>query len=71
MALELKTNEKNPVPTAGSYRFLYLIWLFSYLRKNMETRRKREDLFRPFLRDLVFFRIEPVFIPYLINMGRT
>jgi hypothetical protein len=31
----------------------------------------RDDLFRPFLRDPVFFRIEPVFIPYLTNMGRA
>jgi hypothetical protein len=30
-----------------------------------------EDLFRPFLRDPVFSRIEPVFILYLTNIGRT
>jgi hypothetical protein len=30
-----------------------------------------EGLFRPFLRDPVFFRIEPVFILYLTNMGRV
>jgi hypothetical protein len=30
-----------------------------------------DGLFRPFLRDPVFFLIEPVFIPYLTNMGRA
>jgi hypothetical protein len=30
-----------------------------------------EGLFRPILRDPVFIRIEPVFILYLINMGRA
>jgi hypothetical protein len=28
-----------------------------------------DGLLRPFLRDPVFFRIEPVFILYLTNMG--
>jgi hypothetical protein len=30
-----------------------------------------DDLFRPFLWDPVFIWIEPIFIPYLINMGQT
>ncbi|PWZ06541.1 hypothetical protein Zm00014a_017925 [Zea mays] len=30
-----------------------------------------EGLFRPFVRASRFFRIEHVFIPYLINMGRA
>jgi hypothetical protein len=32
---------------------------------------KGEGLFRLFLRDPIFIRIEPVFIPYLTNMGRA
>jgi hypothetical protein len=56
------------------YRFLHLTRLFPYLWKNMETGRRtetEESLFRPFLRDSVFIRIEPVFILYLINIGRA
>jgi hypothetical protein len=30
-----------------------------------------EGLFRPFLWDPVFIRIEPVFIPYLIKYGKS
>jgi hypothetical protein len=53
------------------YRFLHLTRPFLYLRKNIETGRKRERTYSVrFLRD-PFFRIEPVFIPYLTNMGRT
>jgi hypothetical protein len=53
------------------YRFLYLIRPFLYIKKYENGTETEESLFRPFLRDPVFIRIEPVFILYLINMGRA
>jgi hypothetical protein len=39
------------------------------MEKNGNGTETGEGLFRPFLRDPVFIRIEPVFILYLINIG--
>jgi hypothetical protein len=53
------------------YRFLDLTRSFPYLRKNMETGQKRERAYSVHFCGIPFFRIEPVFIPYLTNMGRV
>lgn len=46
--------------------FLYLSRPFSYLRKNMEMGREAgRGVSRPYLRDPVFSRNNPVFFPYL------
>jgi hypothetical protein len=53
------------------YRFLHLTRPFPYLRKNMETGQKRERAYSVRFCGIPFFRIEPVFIPYLTNMRRA
>jgi hypothetical protein len=53
------------------YRFLHLTRPFHIYEKYGNRTKTGEGLFRLFLRDPVFFRIEPVFILYLINMGRA
>jgi hypothetical protein len=45
--------------------------VFVFTEKYGNETETGEDLFRLFLRDTVFSRIEPVFIPYLTNMGRA
>ena len=46
--------------------FLYLSRPFPYLRKNTEMGREAgEGVFRPYLRDPVFSRDNPVLVPYL------
>jgi hypothetical protein len=43
------------------YRFLHLTQPFPYLRKNMETGRKRKMAYSVRFCEIPFFRIEPVF----------
>jgi hypothetical protein len=53
------------------YRLLHLTRSFPYLRKNMETRRKRERAYSVRFCGIPFFRIEPVFYSVFDKYGTS
>jgi len=59
---ENEQTKSRPVPLV----FVYLSRPFPYLWKNMETGQEAgRGVSRPYLRDLVFSRDDPVLVPYL------
>jgi hypothetical protein len=66
-----KTKWTSKIPSQSVLFSTFDQTIFLFTKKYGNETETGEGLFRLFLRDPVFIRIEPVFILYLINMGRA